>query len=197
MPRIARRVADAPTSATVLIADIATDMRRRGIDVIDFSAGRAAEHTPQYIRQEAIRALESGDTHQTPAQGTRRFREACAAKLARDNGIIADPDTEIIATMGCKQGLTLALLSAADVGAEIIVEDPGFVSYAPTVQFCGAVPVPVPLRSENGFRWSARGPRGRRDAAHARDRPLLPAQSDGYRSHRSGPRGRGGCRAAS
>ena len=155
MPPIARRVADAPTSATVLIADIATDMRRRGIDVIDFSAGRAAEHTPQYIRREAIRALESGDTHQTPAQGTRRFREACAAKLERDNGVIADPDTEIIATMGCKQGLTLALLSAADVGAEVIVEDPGFVSYAPTVQFCGAVPVPVPLRSENGFRWSA------------------------------------------
>jgi aspartate/methionine/tyrosine aminotransferase len=153
MPTLSKRVTAAPSSATVLIADVAADMRARGVDVLDFAGGRAAEETPDFISRAAIRALEAGATHQTHAQGTRAFREACALKLRRDNGVGADPETEIIATMGCKQGLTISLLAAIDAGDEVIVEDPGFVSYAPTIEFCGGVPVPVPLRPENGFRW--------------------------------------------
>lgn len=150
---LSNRVRSAPTSATVRIADIAADMRRRGLRVVDFSAGRAAEHTPDYISQAAARALLGGDTHQTPARGKPEFRAAAAAKLARDNGIAADPETSIIATLGCKQGLMLALLATLDAGDEVLIEDPCFVSYAPTIVFCGAVPVTVPLRAEHGFRW--------------------------------------------
>jgi len=164
---VSRRVLAALPSATVAIADTASEMRRRGIDVVDFSAGRAAEHTPEYVIAAAVRALEAGDTHQTPAAGKPTYRAACAAKLLRDNGIIADPETEIIATLGCKQGLTLALLALLDPGDEILVEDPGFVSYVPTIMLMGARAMPVPLRMENRFRWDmnelarAIGPRTR------------------------------------
>jgi aspartate aminotransferase len=164
---VSRRVLDSLPSATVAIADAASEMRRRGIDVVDFSAGRAAEPTPEYIIAAAVSALNAGDTHQTPAAGRPAYRAACAAKLLRDNGIIVDPETEIIATLGCKQGLTLALLALLDPGDEIIVEDPGFVSYAPVITLMGARPVPVPLRAENHFRWDmdelkkAIGPRTR------------------------------------
>lgn len=152
-PALSARVRGAPASSTVRIADIAADMRRRGQRVVDLSAGRAAEHTPAFIAEAASRALLGGDTHQTAARGRPEFRRAAAAKLARDNGVDADPDTRIMATLGCKQGLTLALLATLDPGDEVIVEDPGFVSYAPTVRFCGGVPVTVPLRANNGFRW--------------------------------------------
>jgi len=150
---LSKRVLENPPSATVLIADIAAGMRRQGIDIIDFSAGRAAEHSPYYVNQEAAQALLSGDTHQTMAQGKPEYREACARKLARENGIVADPEKSIIATLGCKQGLTLALMAVVDPGDEVIVEDPCFVSYQPTIRFCGGIPVPVPLRRENHFRW--------------------------------------------
>jgi len=50
---LSKRVLENPPSATVLIADIAAGMRRKGIDIIDFSAGRAAEHSPSYVNQEA------------------------------------------------------------------------------------------------------------------------------------------------
>lgn len=152
-PTASRRALAIPQSSTVRLADIAAAMRRTGLDVVDFSAGRAAEHTPEPIVEAAVAAMRAGDTHQTPARGTPRFLAACAAKLARDNGIDADPEHEIIATLGCKQGLTLALLAILDPGDEILVEDPGFVSYAPTVRLAGAVPVPVPLRASNRFRW--------------------------------------------
>ena len=143
----------AAPSATIAIADAASELRRRGIDVVNLSAGRASEHTPEHIVAAAVWALEAGDTHQTSAAGKPAFRAACAAKLLRDNGIVVDPETEVIATLGCKQGLTLALLALLDPGDEVIVEDPGFVSYEPTILLMGARAMPVPLRAENHFRW--------------------------------------------
>jgi aspartate aminotransferase len=144
---------ESPQSATVRIADLAKTLRAQGIDIIDFSAGRAAESTPAHICRAAADALLAGDTHQTPAQGTRAYREACARKLGRENGIVADADAEIIATAGCKNGLTLALLATIDPGDEVIIEDPCFVSYAPTIRFFGGVPVPVALDRAAGHRW--------------------------------------------
>ncbi len=153
MPSVSLRVGSAPESATVRIADLATSLRRAGHDVVDLSAGRAAEGTPEPFVETAVQALRRGDTHQTPARGKPEYLEACARKLLRENGIEVDPEREIVATLGCKQGLTLALLATLDPGDEVILEDPGFVSYAPTIRFFGGVPVPVPLRPERGFRW--------------------------------------------
>lgn len=151
---LSSRILETTPSATVRIADLAAEMRRRGEAIVDFSAGRAVEHTPRYVVETAVEAMRGGDTHQTPAQGKPEYREAVARKLARDNGIEADPETEIIASLGCKQGLTLALLATLNPGDEVLIEDPCFVSYAPTIRFCGGVPVPVRLRRENGYRWT-------------------------------------------
>lgn len=154
MNRLPRRLERIPSSATVRIADTVASLRRRGISVIDLSAGRAAEHTPTYIRDAAKRALDAGDTHQTMARGAPSYREACAAKLLRDNCIDADPETEIVATMGVKQGLMLALLASIDPGDEVIVEDPCFVSYEPLIRLAGGMPVRVTLEATNAYRWT-------------------------------------------
>lgn len=151
---VARRILESPSSATVRIADLAMKLRREGVSVVDFSAGRASEHTPEHICRAASEAMMSGQTHQTPAQGTPEYRQACADKLRRENGLDADPETELIATFGCKNGLTMSLLAMMNPGDEVILEDPGFVSYAPTIQFFGGVPVPVPLEPERNHRWS-------------------------------------------
>jgi aspartate/methionine/tyrosine aminotransferase len=129
-------------------------MRRKGLAVFDFSAGRAVENTPADICKAAADSVLEGDTHQTMAQGKLEYRKACAAKLKRDNNIDANPEINIIATMGIKQGLTLSLLASINPGDEIIVEDPCFVSYRPLIHLCGGVPVDVPLRRENQYRWT-------------------------------------------
>ena len=121
---LADRLKLIPPSATVGLADIAANLRRQGVEVFDLSAGRAPEPTPAYIVEAAVAAMTSGRTHQTMAVGTPEYRAACAAKLARENAILADPETEIIATMGVKQGLTLALMVTVNPGDEVIVEDP-------------------------------------------------------------------------
>ena len=155
MKTLAQRISEIPTSATVGIADTAAQLRREGADVADFSAGRAFEPTPDYIIQAAVDAMRQGHTHQTMAAGIPEYRAACAKKLQRENGIEADPETEIIATAGVKQGLTLSLLATINPGDEVIVEDPCFVSYLPLITLCGGKTVPVPIRAENNFRWTS------------------------------------------
>tara|TARA_R110002049_G_scaffold245393_1_gene419510 strand:+ start:220999 stop:222174 length:1176 start_codon:yes stop_codon:yes gene_type:complete len=150
---LSKRVVESVSSATVKIADKAQKMRESGEIVYDFSAGRAFEHTPQYVVDGAITAMKSGDTHQTMAKGTTAYRSACAIKLKRENNINANPEKEIVATMGCKQGLTISLLTLLNNGDEVIVEDPCFVSYQQTINYLGGVSVPVPLLKENNFKW--------------------------------------------
>ena len=144
-----RRVSNIPESSTVAIADLAARMRREGHKVIDFSAGRAAEHSPDLACEAAIEALRSGQTHQTEARGRPEYLQACSDKLQRCNGLALDPESNIIATLGCKQGLVLSLLASIDAGDEVIIEDPCFVSYAPTIRLLGGVPVIAPLNPEN------------------------------------------------
>ena len=150
----AHRILETPQSATIRIADLAATLRREGVDILDFSAGRASEDSPLDICQVAADALMGGDTHQTMARGTPEFRRACALKLERENGVVSDPEREIVATMGCKHGLMLALLATVNPGDEVIVEDPCFVSYQAAIRYAGAVPVAVPMRRENKFRWA-------------------------------------------
>jgi len=149
-----RRLRDAPASATIAIADRVAALRARGEDIVDLSAGRAAEPTPSYVTEAAVRAMVGGDTHQTPAQGRPAFRKAAADKLARENGLIVDPEKHVLASLGAKQGLLLALLATIDSSDEVIIEDPGFVSYAPTVTLAGGRPARLALRPENRFRWT-------------------------------------------
>ena len=152
--QLSLRIMDTPESSTVQLADTATAMKAAGHTVIDFSAGRAAEATDGEICAMATQAMKEGDTHQTMARGTLSYREAVAEKLARENGLLLDPEKNIISTMGCKQGLTLSLLTLINPGDEVIVEDPCFVSYGPTIKLLGGVPVVVKNSPENQYRWT-------------------------------------------
>ena len=149
---VAERARAMPVSLTVAMADMASAMRAEGRHVVDFSAGRAAEATDPEICTAGMAAMREGDTHQTPAKGTPAYLEAVVDKLRRENGLHYDPRTEVMATLGCKNALVLALHALLDPGDEVIVEDPCFVSYAPTITLAGGVPVPVAL--EDGRGWS-------------------------------------------
>jgi aspartate/methionine/tyrosine aminotransferase len=137
----------------VAIADLAAKLRREGASVVDFSAGRAAEATAAVVCEAAKDALSVGDTHQTEARGRPVYLEACAEKLKRENGLDLEPEKNVIATLGCKNGLLLSSMASLSPGDEILIEDPCFVSYEPEITVAGATAVRVPMRPENGNRW--------------------------------------------
>ena len=82
------------------------------------------------------------------------MREAVAADLHRRFSVEVSPDSVLIVPGG-KVTMFMAILMFGEPGAEILYPDPGFPIYRSMIEFTGATPVPVPIREENGFAFSA------------------------------------------
>jgi aminotransferase len=121
-------------------------------DVISFALGEPDYDTPMNIRQAAIKAIEEGFTHYTSTAGLPELREAVAEKLRTENGVSYDPQTEIIITVGACEACYSAVMSTIDPGDEVIITDPSFVFYTPSVILAGGKPVLVPTKEKNDFR---------------------------------------------
>lgn len=88
--------------------------------------------------------------HYSPVGGRHELKEAITRKLAKDNKIKAGADN-IVVTSGSMEGLMLAFMSAADATEQIIVPNPGYMSYVPCAELADVVPVPLQLEEENRF----------------------------------------------
>jgi len=151
MRAIAER-AEIPRSATVGIENKAAEMKRAGIEVISLAAGQPDFVTPQHIREYAKKALDEGYTFYPPSQGLPELREAISEKVSKQNGIEADPKSEIIVTVGGKQGVFSTILALVNPTDEVIIADPSWVTYDPCIKLAGGKVVPVPVREQDQFR---------------------------------------------
>lgn len=119
--------------------------------VVNLGIGQPDFDTPEFIREAAKIALDEGYTRYPPAKGFKDLREVIAEKLARENGIQADPDQEIFVAVGAMQVVFNTVLHLVDPGDEVIVLDPGY-DYYSQIRLFGGVPVPVEVREENLFK---------------------------------------------
>ncbi|HRK25631.1 MAG TPA: pyridoxal phosphate-dependent aminotransferase, partial [Beijerinckiaceae bacterium] len=110
--------------------------------------------TPPNIVEAAIRALRDGHHGYTPATGILPLREAVATDLHRRFGASVSPERVLIVPGG-KVTMFMAILMFGAPGVEILYPDPGFPIYRSMIEFTGATPVPVSIREENGFAFSA------------------------------------------
>lgn len=138
-------------SGTLRMANMAAEMRRRGVDVISFSVGEPDFKTPEHICEAAMEALERGETHYTPSAGIMSLREAIARKSRDENGIPCEASNVLVTP--AKQAIFMAMMALLEDGDEVIVPDPGWVSYDPCVCFAGGRPVPVGL--DEGFQMTS------------------------------------------
>ncbi|GGB31979.1 aspartate aminotransferase [Roseibium aquae] len=133
----------------------ATQLSSQGRDIINLGIGQPDFQTPEHIVEAAIKALKDGHHGYTPATGILPLREAVCADLNRRIGINPNPDN-ILIVPGGKVTMFMAILMFGEPGAEILYPDPGFPIYRSMIEFTGATPVPVPIREENDFAFSAR-----------------------------------------
>src|SRR3954454_2929658 len=132
----------------------ATELANQGCDIVNLSMGQPDFPTPPHIVEAAVKALRDGQHGYTPATGILPLREAVAADLHRRFGVEVSPDSVMIVPGG-KVTMFAAILMFGEPGAEILYPDPGFPIYRSMIEFTGATPVPVPIREENGFAFSA------------------------------------------
>jgi len=149
--RPSNRVENIPRSGIRAIFDQA-----RGIpDLVHLELGEPDFRMPGHATDAAIQALSEGFTKYTPNAGIEDLRQAISEKLERENEIDADSNGEIMVTAGAMEALSLSILCTVDQGDEVLIPDPGYVSYVAHVLLAGGVPKFVPLREQNDFRMRA------------------------------------------
>lgn len=118
--------------------------------VVNLGIGQPHFDTPAHIRDAAKVALDQGYTRYPPAKGFGDLREAISAKLEEENGITADPGSEIFVAVGAMQVIFNTMLHLIEPGDEVLVLDPGY-DYYSQIRLFGGLPVPVPVLEEDGF----------------------------------------------
>ncbi len=97
------------------------------------------------------KAMRAGHNQYAPMPGLPALREAIAAKAQHLYGFRYDPETEVTVTAGGTQAIFTALGAVVHPGDEVIIIDPAYDCYAPTVELFGGRPVHVRLGSDMRF----------------------------------------------
>ena len=108
---------------------------------VNLAQGVCDTEVPEIVRRAAEAAIEAGYNQYTRADGIARLREAVAAKLLRQNGITADPETEIVVTSGVTGGFDSACRALLNPGDEVILFEPYYGYHHATLvgQYCKPV----------------------------------------------------------
>ena len=128
--------------------DIVSEME----DAISLGVGEPDFDTPWHIRDEGIYSLEKGKTFYTSNAGIKELRQEICNYYGRKQGVVYNPLTEALVTVGGSEGIDLALRCMLNPGDEVIIPTPCYVSYEPCTVMADGVPVILPLKNENQFR---------------------------------------------
>jgi len=145
--RIASHVRDIPRSGIRDFFEIVQSMK----EVISLGIGEPDFVTPWHIREAAVYSLEKGKTGYTSNLGSPRLRRSIAAYVEKHFSVGYNPHDEIIVTVGVSEAIDLALRALLNPGDEVLYHEPCYVSYSPSIQLAGGVPVAVATRAEDEF----------------------------------------------
>ncbi|HRO46431.1 pyridoxal phosphate-dependent aminotransferase [Agriterribacter sp.] len=136
---------------TLKMAKLGRELRAKGVDVIDLSLGEPDFDTPDHVKQYAKKAIDDNYSHYTPVAGYADLREAVCTKLKRDNNLDYKPEN-ILASTGAKQSLANVILAVVDIGDEVIIPTPYWVTYSELVRLADGKPVFVQSSIESNYK---------------------------------------------
>lgn len=132
------------------VLERAREIEATGAEVIHFEVGETDFGSPAAACEEAITAINEGDTRYTHSLGIRELRNAIADDYRESYGVDVSPD-RIIVTMGSSPALFMSMLALVDPGDEIIITDPHYACYPQLIKIAGGVPKKVRIYEEEGF----------------------------------------------
>ena len=151
---IAQSVKRLAPSATVAISSKAREMKDAGEDVLGLGAGEPDFDTPAHIGQAAMDAIRQGKTKYTAIDGIAPLKQAIVKKYQSDNGLTYQAD-QICVSAGAKQSVFNALMAGIDLGDEVLIPAPYWVSYPDIVSLFGGTPVIIKTSQADGFKMTA------------------------------------------
>ena len=154
MTKFADRLKHLGTETAFRLGDDIARCEQTGMEVIKLNLGEPDFDTPKCIREVAIENINNGNTHYTNPQGILPLRESIARHIWNSRGVELSPE-QIVVTTGAKPSIAYTIMAYVNPGEEVIYPSPGFPIYESWVNYVGAVPVPLHLQEEKGFRFSA------------------------------------------
>jgi aspartate aminotransferase len=136
------------------MARMSRELKQQGHDVIALSLGEPDFDTPEFIKDSAKEAIDNNFSHYTPVPGLLELREAICTKLKRDNDLNYSAENIVVST-GAKQSIANLCLSLLNMGDEVILPAPYWVSYFELVKLGEATPVIIESSIDNDFKISA------------------------------------------
>ena len=144
------------------IARHVKDLKRSGIrdffalvqqmpDAISLGIGEPDFVTPWNIREAAIYSLEKGKTSYTDNLGLYAFRRAVVQYVERVFGLSYDPQKECLIGIGVSETMDTAIRALINPGDKVLYHEPCYVSYSPSVQLAGGIPIAVPTHAKDAF----------------------------------------------
>jgi len=150
--RIAKRIETLPPYLFAELDRKLAAKRAEGVDVISLGVGDPDMPTPPHIVEALQEAADDPSTHRYPSYyGSLEFRTSVAAWYGRRFGVEIDPETEIMALIGSKEGIGHVAFAFLDPGDEALIPDPGYPVYGVSTRLAGGIPVSLPMPAENGF----------------------------------------------
>ncbi|MGN7661073.1 MAG: pyridoxal phosphate-dependent aminotransferase [Anaplasma sp.] len=142
MSLISDRVGCIRPSPTLEVSKLAVLLASQGVDVISLGAGEPDFDTPDHVKHAAIDAIHAGKTKYTPVDGTQELKEAVSRSIEAEYGVHYDTN-QVLVGSGAKQCIYNLFMATIDLGDEVIVPAPYWVSYTDIVRMCGGTPVVV------------------------------------------------------
>jgi alanine-synthesizing transaminase len=128
------------------------EKRVAGVDIIDLGMGNPTDPTPESVVKKLSEAARDPRNHRySVSNGVAGLRKEVAKKYQTKFGVTLDPETEVIATIGSKEGFSHLCLALLGPGDTAIVPDPAFPIHVYAVAMAGANVLRVPLGNDQNF----------------------------------------------
>jgi LL-diaminopimelate aminotransferase len=128
------------------------ELIKKGVDVIDLGIGAPDLPPPSFVVEKLKEELNEPTNYTySPYAGCKEYREAVALFYEREYGVQLDPDAEVLALIGSKEGIVHLLQAMLNPGDMVLIPDPGYPVYRTAVHFARGKSVYLPLDAENGY----------------------------------------------
>ncbi len=149
---IAQRIKNLPPYLFAEIERKIAQAREEGKDIIDLGIGDPDLPTPAFIVERMCREVQNPENHRYPSyRGLGAFRQAVALWYKRRFGVNLDPEREVVALIGSKEGIAHFPWCVVDPGDLVLASDPGYPVYKIGTMLAGGIPLPLPLLPQNDF----------------------------------------------
>ena len=146
------RISRLPPYGLGVVRDLLFEARRKGEDIIDLGMGNPDMATPKHIVSKLVEAARNPKNHRySVTKGIYKLRVAVANWYKRKYNVDIDPETEIVVTMGAKEGLGHLVLATISQGEVVFVPDPGYPIHMYSVVIAGGDLRTIPLLPKEEF----------------------------------------------